>query len=673
MSKNKDFKKLLSGINKKQTEKINPLKRLSLCMIVKNEEKNLGRCLKSVQDVVDEMIIVDTGSTDDTVKIAEEYGAKVYHYKWDNDFGSARNYSLDKATGDWILVLDADEEIPSECKNNIRSLLVDIDVDIAFNVRIRNISSNINDPTQSINNYMVRMFINKPSIRYHGKIHEYINLTSINLSEDNIYILHHGYKDPELSLKKQKERNIPIFDEILNNPETSQEERTWVKFYAGSAKIQVNQIAEGIKLLEEFIQETKDFSGGGPISLAYFMLMSDASVNDINKLKKLLENAERDIPYIKSSPEYWNYKGMANFEDKKYEEALDNFIESVNLSNTENTSFSMMVIENTVVSSLYNICYLSLSLKKKDIFEKYLSIIEEKYNHIDKYRLVTSDLYKTKGDLEKFYDINIDIYKNTNNDEDRKKSIKNLSNYYLEKGDFVNAIEYQSKLHNNEGNKYQWHKLADLSIINNDSKKAEDIYKKIIEIIPDDLDTYLLMGELLVKANKKDQGLEYLNKSYQLSKSEPDRIRVFQTYVDLSLFDELNSLINNSLEKASNDYSSDLFKAKIMIKKNDYKSSEDILKNLVAEFPNKIEAFIELGNLLLNKSDYENAIIAFENALKLNNKDINIIDTLSLLYFNDLEYDKALNIIEKGLEIDPDNTSLKFLKSEIDSSQIVNS
>ena len=90
------------------------MKTLSLCMITKNEEKNISRCLNSVKEIVDEIIIVDTGSTDNTIEIAKSYGANIYHYDWTNDFSDARNKSLEKATKDWILVLDADEELPYE-------------------------------------------------------------------------------------------------------------------------------------------------------------------------------------------------------------------------------------------------------------------------------------------------------------------------------------------------------------------------------------------------------------------------------------------------------------------------------------------------------------------------------------------------------------------------------
>lgn len=84
---------------------------ISLCMIVKNEEENLGRCLDSVKDIVDEIIIVDTGSKDNTVKVAKQFGANVLFYQWNDDFAAARNFSISMAKHDWIFILDADEEL----------------------------------------------------------------------------------------------------------------------------------------------------------------------------------------------------------------------------------------------------------------------------------------------------------------------------------------------------------------------------------------------------------------------------------------------------------------------------------------------------------------------------------------------------------------------------------
>ena len=92
-------------------------------MIVKNEADNLPRCLNSVANIVDEIIIVDTGSTDKTVEIAERYNARVYHHPWENSFSKARNYSLKYATCDWILYLDADEELSKEDAPRLKEIV----------------------------------------------------------------------------------------------------------------------------------------------------------------------------------------------------------------------------------------------------------------------------------------------------------------------------------------------------------------------------------------------------------------------------------------------------------------------------------------------------------------------------------------------------------------------
>lgn len=96
--------------------------RISLCMIVKNEAHNLQRCLASVAGAVDETIVIDTGSTDATCEIARAFGARVRTFPWNDNFSDARNASLELATGDWVLVLDADEALAEESKEVLRRL-----------------------------------------------------------------------------------------------------------------------------------------------------------------------------------------------------------------------------------------------------------------------------------------------------------------------------------------------------------------------------------------------------------------------------------------------------------------------------------------------------------------------------------------------------------------------
>ena len=184
---------------------------ISLCMIVKNENHNLSRCLESVKDLVDEMVIVDTGSTDGTVEISKSYGAKVGFFAWCDDFAAARNHSLSLATGDWILVLDADEELIIDdgvSTQDIRQFLkdsLDSDTD-GYGVRLRD----INQKETSVTGYITRIFRNKADLKYAGVFHEGVYCQSPQFLQE-VSILHRGYSQ-ELLDTKRRQRNIPLLE-----------------------------------------------------------------------------------------------------------------------------------------------------------------------------------------------------------------------------------------------------------------------------------------------------------------------------------------------------------------------------------------------------------------------------------------------------------------------------
>ena len=140
--------------------------RLSVCMIVKNEERFLGQCLASVKDIADELIVIDTGSTDRTVEIAREHGAHVGHFEWCNDFAAARNASIAPATGDWILFLDADEELSPAEKHYLPALLNSNNVAL---IRLPLINTHQGPVSKSI---LPRLFRKIPAIQFQGCVRE---------------------------------------------------------------------------------------------------------------------------------------------------------------------------------------------------------------------------------------------------------------------------------------------------------------------------------------------------------------------------------------------------------------------------------------------------------------------------------------------------------------------
>ncbi|MDD2889882.1 MAG: glycosyltransferase family 2 protein, partial [bacterium] len=164
---------------------------ISLCMIVKDEEKNLPRCLDSFKDLVDEIIVVDTGSTDKTVEIAKSYGAKVYYFKWCDDFSAARNESLKYVTKEWILIIDADEYIDEENRKKIGTLLQNPEYD-AYAISTRNFFIPYS-PAFDVN-ILIRLFKNIPGICYSGVIHndleESMQKLKIKVKIMDIFIYH---------------------------------------------------------------------------------------------------------------------------------------------------------------------------------------------------------------------------------------------------------------------------------------------------------------------------------------------------------------------------------------------------------------------------------------------------------------------------------------------------
>ncbi|HLO04044.1 MAG TPA: glycosyltransferase family 2 protein [Symbiobacteriaceae bacterium] len=180
--------------------------RLSLCMIVKNEERYLQNCLLSVYGVVDEICIVDTGSSDQTVAIAERLGARVEHRVWRDDFAWARNESLAMATGDWVLHLDADEVLTPEARVEIPQLIQQG----GYNGFLLPIESVLASGATS-RSYVLRLFQRRREIYFTGAIHEHVgnSLTALNgkVLATAALIRHFGYMEDPMRATGKRSRN----------------------------------------------------------------------------------------------------------------------------------------------------------------------------------------------------------------------------------------------------------------------------------------------------------------------------------------------------------------------------------------------------------------------------------------------------------------------------------
>ena len=255
---------------------------LSLCMIVKNEAKALPKCLSSVKNVVDEMIVLDTGSTDNTPKIAAKLGAKVHHYQWCNDFSAARNEALKYVSGDWVLVLDADETLNPEVISSLREVLK-MEGYLLINLLRQEIGAK-----QSPYSLVSRLFRNHPKIRFDRPYHALVDdsITDIIAQEPQwqigrlpgVAIFHTGYQQTAIAKHNKYARAKKAMEEFLvHHPD-----EPYVCSKLGALYVDIGKLPQGIELLRRGLA-AKDADEQVLYELQYHLGIAYTRTNDINK------------------------------------------------------------------------------------------------------------------------------------------------------------------------------------------------------------------------------------------------------------------------------------------------------------------------------------------------------------------------------------------------------
>lgn len=219
---------------------------LSGCIIAKNEENVIANCLGSMSSLVDEIILVDTGSEDKTITIAKTFNAKIFHYKWNYDFSKVRNFALKQAHGKWILFLDADETINTNNHWLKKKLQIEEKDALLANL--------INKGYQTVDNLfresVIRIFKNNQNISYKRSIHEYLAKNNIPLTYSNcrkeITIYHQGYLLNNFSKNNKYKRYISmLLQELKNEPNNSE-----IHYFLAETHLQANDVSKSMFHLE---------------------------------------------------------------------------------------------------------------------------------------------------------------------------------------------------------------------------------------------------------------------------------------------------------------------------------------------------------------------------------------------------------------------------------------
>jgi glycosyltransferase involved in cell wall biosynthesis len=222
---------------------------ISVCMIVRNEEATLARCLSSLGDLASQLVVVDTGSQDRTVEIARSFGAEVYHFQWVDDFSAARNESLRHARGEWIFWLDADDELSSQAVAQIKNAVASGQAD-AYVCRV--VSRLPNGMEDSVPH--TRIFRNGLGLRFQGRVHESVwtdvIAKGLKVLDTDIVIVHHGYETDWAVLRKKHERNLAYVEKELER----YPDNPGFLCYFGVAKIGLGDLVTGEAALQRVLE-----------------------------------------------------------------------------------------------------------------------------------------------------------------------------------------------------------------------------------------------------------------------------------------------------------------------------------------------------------------------------------------------------------------------------------
>jgi tetratricopeptide (TPR) repeat protein len=297
---------------------------ISLCMIVKNEEKFLPHCLQSVAGIVDEINVVDTGSTDATVEIAKSFGARVEHREWRNDFAWARNEALSLATKRWVLVLDADEELDAGSREMLIGMKIVPAHLIGLWVRCYNLADDYKG-TGSSSHALGRFFPNNPRIRYRSPIHEFIsldqNITGLDCKPSLISITHHGYLKGVVADRDKGARNL----DIIKSAALAEPEEPFHWYNLGVTALIIGDKPQAIAALEKMLELVGERPRGFvPVGLS---TLSDAYGSDFP------EKAEwAALESLRRSPNFCNAHfalGRSLSHQKRYAEAREAFLAAI--------------------------------------------------------------------------------------------------------------------------------------------------------------------------------------------------------------------------------------------------------------------------------------------------------------------------------------------------------
>lgn len=288
---------------------------ISVCMMVKNEEKRLPVALASVKDWVDEIIVVDTGSTDRTIEIAESFGARIYHHPWEHDFAKHRNQTIQYANGDWILILDADEEVAEESRPTL-PLLAQAPPEVhCIMFRLYNSMAGGQDT------FLMhpRMFRNRVGFHYEGKVHNRPIITGKVYSSD-VKLYHYGYNEDKETMEIKHQRRITMIRKWVEEEPENFHARSYLahtlQARPETSSEAIEQALTGLELLKNAPEDMQPRFAPHLYYPLFNCLMSH------NRFDELFQHGQNCIDMNPTYPDTYYFTTQVYFRQQEWEKAF---------------------------------------------------------------------------------------------------------------------------------------------------------------------------------------------------------------------------------------------------------------------------------------------------------------------------------------------------------------
>jgi len=464
-------------------------KSISLSMIVKNEGHNLYTCLNQVKDVVDEIVVVDTGSNDRTPHIAREFGASVYYYQWNDDFSEARNYSLEKCRGDWILILDADEIIDGVGRGNLKKL-IDTHEFVAFEFnQFTYLTMDVTPEYRMMN--VPRLFPNSGSLKFSGNIRERLvcvdDSRRLKILPANVILWHYGYVDRYHPAQRKYERDLALHLKNLQiRPDNSLEQ-----FFAALNYSFLFRYEDALRHIEPAIKYAI------PADTLYYSSFFSLHAGLLIKLKRYEEAVKRCEEAISINPscgDAWFNLGEALRNLGDYDRAIDSIMKAIENKNT------YLFFQDNSRSGWRAYFELSLCYMKKKEYEKSREFLLSALNLKPLYPPLMTALGYIYLETEDLENAEICFYKSFEQEYKREELCRELYKIYKKTGRFDLAGQILEELYKNRKNDFSLLRdMADAFRFAGQNSRAADYYNKCLEIQPEEPELYLYRGVCLFR------------------------------------------------------------------------------------------------------------------------------------------------------------------------------